>query len=192
MSISNSALPPAPAQVETLPALPRGLLTLFTGEDGHLYLAEGDGVSTTRLTWSPEDFAPIPGIPFFPGLTEELEDELVFAHPTISADGQRVAAFALQPTLIDEADILDGDFDDEDPDFLPVTEYAASSTYPSDNDGSYEPKNVEDGLLDSMWCEGSTDGDGVGEWIEVRFAGSQAISKVRVNNGNAFSFRANM
>ncbi len=114
MSISNSALPPAPAQVETLPALPRGLLTLFTGEDGHLYLAEGDGVSTTRLTWSPEDFAPIPGIPFFPGLTEELEDELVFAHPTISADGQRVAAFALQPTLIDEADILDGDFDDED------------------------------------------------------------------------------
>ena len=71
---------------------------LYTGGDGHLYAAEGDGVRTTRLTWSHEDFATIPGMPSMPGTLGDLEDSYVFAHPTPSPDGKRVAVFGLLPT----------------------------------------------------------------------------------------------
>lgn len=66
--------------------------------------------------------------------------------------------------------------------------FSASSTYPADGDGDYEPDNIADGILDSMWCEGSKDGDGTGEWLEVDFGASKPVSKLRINNGNAFSF----
>ncbi len=69
-----------------------------------------------------------------------------------------------------------------------VTGHATSSTYPPDNDGNYEPVNLHDGILDSMWCEGSKDGDGTGEWIEFDFGGSKKVSKVQLNNGNSHSF----
>lgn len=66
--------------------------------------------------------------------------------------------------------------------------FAASSSYPADGDGDYEPDNIADGILDSMWCEGNKEGDGTGEWVEVDFGGSKTVSKLRINNGNAFSF----
>ena len=66
--------------------------------------------------------------------------------------------------------------------------YSASSAYPADADGDYEPDNLADGILDSMWCEGVQDGDGTGEWVEFDFGGPQQVSRLRLNNGNAFSF----
>lgn len=66
--------------------------------------------------------------------------------------------------------------------------HGASSSYPADADGDYEPDNLADGIMDSMWCEGSTDGDGTGEWIEFEFGATKQVSKLRINNGNAYSF----
>jgi hypothetical protein len=66
--------------------------------------------------------------------------------------------------------------------------FTTSSTYPEDNDGNYEPANLQDRILDSMWCEGSKDGDGKGEWIEFDFGGSKKVSKLQINNGNSHSF----
>jgi hypothetical protein len=96
--------PPLPAtdeQPET--QLPLDLTTLCTGEDGHLWIGEG-AERRTRLTWSPEDFAMMPGLPPMPGAMGDLEDALVFAHPTASHDGERVAVFGLLPTLDDAFD----------------------------------------------------------------------------------------
>ncbi|MCO4772777.1 MAG: hypothetical protein KDA24_22285 [Deltaproteobacteria bacterium] len=91
----------SPAVLPTNPPaerLPRSVRVLYTGGDGHLYVAEGDGVRTTRLTWSHDDFATIPGMPSLPGTLGDLEDSYVFAHPTPSPDGERVAVFGLLPT----------------------------------------------------------------------------------------------
>jgi hypothetical protein len=102
------------------------LRVVYTAEDGHLYMAEGDGRRTTRLTWAGEDFAQS-GLPPMPGVTGDLEDGNIFTHPTPSRDGLRVAAFGLLPTLeeelwrgevasgwelIDESFFLDGEDED--------------------------------------------------------------------------------
>ena len=79
-------------------------------------------------------------------------------------------------------------FDDAPDSAVKVASHTTSSTYPEDNDGNYEPVNLHDGILDSMWCEGSADGDGAGEWIEFDFGGRKQISKLQLNNGNAHSF----
>jgi len=88
--------------------LPDDLLTLYTGPDGHLYVAEGDGRTTQRLSWALEDFALVPGLPPMPGVAGDLEDGHVFAHPTASRDGKRVAVFGLLPTLEEELWDYDG------------------------------------------------------------------------------------
>ena len=101
-------LPPArPPDAPTDDGLPAELTTLCTGEDGHLWICEG-AEHRVRLTWSPDDFALVPGMPPLPGVMGELEDSFVFAHPTASSDGDRVAVFGLLPTLDDS---LDGDQD---------------------------------------------------------------------------------
>ena len=69
--------------------------------------------------------------------------------------------------------------------------YAASSVYAADNDGNYEPVNVSDGLADSMWCEADP-GDGAGQWLEFDFGKPTAVSKLRIINGNGYSFGMNM
>ena len=66
--------------------------------EGHLHVSEGDVRDSRRLTWDTDDFSFIPGMPTIPGATGELEDHQVFAHPTPSADGQRIAIFGLLPT----------------------------------------------------------------------------------------------
>jgi len=94
--------PPA----DSISLVPDDLVTLYTGDDGHLYLAEGDGRRTERLSWSSEDFSTIPGLPVLPGVTGDLEDGHVFAHPTPSTDGQRIAVFGLLPTFTEDDDYL--------------------------------------------------------------------------------------
>ena len=90
-------------------------------------------------------------------------------------------------TCISEVQIIDDTPDVE----VPVKTYAASSTYPADTDGDYEPPNMSDGLGDSMWCEAS-EGDGTGEWVEFDFGARKEISKLRLINGNGYSFGFNM
>ena len=85
--------------------LPDDVVTLYSAEDGHIYLAFGDGRRGIRLTWSPEDFETLHGLPVMPGVTGDLEDGNFFSHPTPSPDGKLVAAFGLLPTL--EGDVWD-------------------------------------------------------------------------------------
>ena len=85
--------------------LPGELTTLYSSDDGHLYLAFGDGRRGIRLTWSAEDFESFHGVPVMPGVTGDLEDGNYFSHPTPSPDGKLVAAFGLLPTL--EEDVWD-------------------------------------------------------------------------------------
>ncbi len=58
----------------------------------------------------------------------------------------------------------------------------ASSTAPEDGDGNYQPVNVLDGLVDSMWCEGDP-GDGTGQWLQVDFGTARSVSKFSFING---------
>lgn len=68
-----------------------------------------------------------------------------------------------------------------------VAKVAASSVYAADADAHYDAENVADGIVDSMWCEGSKDGDGSGEWIEFAFRTETPVSKVKLRNGSAAS-----
>ncbi len=87
-------------------------------------------------------------------------------------------------TVFSEIQVLD----DSPADSVPVKAFSASSVYPSDADGDYDPDNVDDGILDSMWCENVKDGDGTGEWLDFDFGASRKVSQLRLNNGNAYSF----
>lgn len=84
--------------------LPDNLVVYYMDEEGHLFVTEGDIRDSRRLTWDSDDFSFIPGMPSMPGSTGELEDSHIFAHPTPSADGKRIAVFGLLPTLEGEGD----------------------------------------------------------------------------------------
>lgn len=136
---SSPAILVAPTSISLLPD---DLRILYTGGDGHLYVAEGDGVRTSRLTWSEEDFVTIPGLPGLPGVLGELEDGYVFAHPCPSPDGRRVAVFGLLPTS------------DED--------FFAMQAVMDDDDDDEQWGDVEDALgelTDSLWDEESDGGE---------------------------------
>lgn len=91
-------------------------------------------------------------------------------------------------SVISELHVLDNAPDD----FVTPAAASASSTFPADADGSYEPALMYDGLVDTMWCEGKKDGDGAGEWVEFNFGAARSVSKIRVNNGNGTSLSDNM
>ena len=90
---------------------------------------------------------------------------------------------AYNDTGISEVQVLD----DKPAAQVKVASWTASSEYPEDADGNYNPSNVEDGLADSVWCEGD-EGDGVGQWIQADFGASRKVSKLKWINGNASSF----
>lgn len=87
-------------------------------------------------------------------------------------------------TVISELQVLD----DAPPPVVRPQGYAASSIFPTDADANYEPANMGDGMLDSMWCEGNQKSDGTGEWVEFLLPGNTAVSKLKLRNGNATSF----
>lgn len=66
---------------------------------------------------------------------------------------------------------------------LAVKQATSSSNLEPDGDGNYEPANLSDRLLDSMWCEGNKEGDGVGEWVELTFKAKKSVSSVTLVNG---------
>jgi hypothetical protein len=74
-------------------------------------------------------------------------------------------------------------FDAEPEKRATVRAYTSSSNAAADADGNYDPSNVGDGLVDSMWCEGNKAGDGTNEWIDFAFAGSTSVSKLTIVNG---------
>ena len=84
-------------------------------------------------------------------------------------------------TVISEIRVLNNEPDPH----VRVASWEDSSHLPADGDGSYEPPNLWDGILDSMWCEG-VEGDGNGEWVEFDFGQARSISKMRLVNGNAY------
>ena len=86
-------------------AIPREVEVIYSGEDGHIYISEGDGRRAHRLTWSLDDFSTLPGMPALPGVCGPLEDSLVFTNPVPSRDGQRVAVFGLLPTRLDDREL---------------------------------------------------------------------------------------
>ena len=73
---------------------------------------------------------------------------------------------AYQDTAISEIQIRDTARSEN----ASVSGFSASTTFPADVDGTYEPKNVADGILDTVWCEGNKTGDGTGDWIEMTLA----------------------
>ncbi|MEE2751631.1 MAG: discoidin domain-containing protein [Myxococcota bacterium] len=117
---------------------------------------------------------------------EKLPETITFKKP-ISTESVRLRiksnyrGSTINDTVISEVQWLDGKPDAA----LTVTNWKDSTHLPEDGDGSYEPPNMWDGVLDSMWCE-SAEGDGTGEWIEFEFGGTQTISSLRLVNGNAY------
>jgi hypothetical protein len=85
-------------------------------------------------------------------------------------------------TVISELRVLNEEPESQ----LKVANWSDSSHLPADTDGTYEPPNLWDGILDSMWCEG-VEGDGNGEWVEFDFGRARSISKLNLVNGNAYN-----
>ena len=88
-------------------------------------------------------------------------------------------------TAISEVQVFDG----EPEDTIAVRAYESSSLLAADADGSYEALNVADGLVDSLWCEGSAEGDGVGEWLQFSFGVAQKVGHLRLVNGVPTTFK---
>jgi len=84
-----------------------------------------------------------------------------------------------QDTAISEIQVFDAGADDQ---VRPVA-LSASTTTAADGDGNYEAKNVADGLVDTMWCEGNAEGDGTNEWLKLDFGGPKTVSKLNLVNG---------
>jgi len=76
--------------------------------------------------------------------------------------------------------------------FVVPSTYTASSTLVADGDGNYEPANLHDGIIDSMWCEGNAEGDGNGESVTFDFGSATSVSKLKIRNGSAGSFSSFM
>jgi hypothetical protein len=91
---------------------------------------------------------------------------------------------AYPDTAISEIQIRDNNR----PEYAVVRTFGASTIFPPDVDGTYDPKNLQDGIVDTVWCEGNKTGDGVGEWLDFSFTGSQSISRIQLRNGNAYNF----
>jgi hypothetical protein len=68
--------------------------------------------------------------------------------------------------------------------FAVPVKFDVSSVSPKDNDGSYIPENLIDGIADTSWCE-KGDKAGKGEWFEYDFGTAKSISSVDLVNGYA-------
>jgi hypothetical protein len=121
-------------------------------------------------------------------LADEFKPQLVTFKKSHSASSIRLKIKSIHAgkgvdTAISEIVFRDGSRDAA----APVAKVVASSVYAADADGHYDPENVVDGIVDSMWCEGARDGDGAGEWIEFVFRVPSEISKLKLRNGSSVS-----
>jgi len=122
-------------------------------------------------------------------LTNERRMERVDLAKPVTAEWVKVkiksvySGNTFNDTGISEVQVLDG----KPASHVSVAAWRSSSQYPEDADGHYQAINVQDGLTDSVWCEGDG-GDGVGQWIEADFGATRTVSKLSWINGNAASF----
>jgi hypothetical protein len=72
-------------------------------------------------------------------------------------------------------------FDGQDTNHISATA-VASSELPPDGD-TYTVGNMSDGLVDTYWCEGNKEGDGVGESLTFDFGRSVTIKTWQLLNG---------
>lgn len=118
-------------------------------------------------------------------LTDEkkMQEFILSSKPRTSSVRLRVKSVysgtAWPDTAISEIQV----FDDSGSNVGRVSAHKASSELPVDADGNYNPKNVSDGLIDSMWCEGSKDGNGEGEWLEFEFSKPEKLQVLGLVNG---------
>jgi hypothetical protein len=87
---------------------------------------------------------------------------------------------AFPDTAISEILVWD---DQVDPAFASVTAVTASSTLPSDADGSYAASQAADNVRDTYWCEGGKTGDGAGEWLEFKLDAATRLTGLSLCNG---------
>ena len=156
-----------------------------------------EGVKIWGGLWASYDYwtrAPRPKqleFKFADGSTEvlDLEDKmeaqtLMFAKAHDTSEVRvRIKAIYNGTTWFDSAISEIQLIDTSTSDHVGAKAFNVSSKLPDDGDGNYNPANVVDGVADSMWCEGSKDGDGQGEWIEVDFGGQKSISELTLING---------
>jgi len=118
-------------------------------------------------------------------LSDEMTvQEMVFASPKKSSSVRFKVKGAhsgttWQDTGISEIQIFDTAADR----VVGARGHSASTTLPADADGNYAATNVADGIVDTMWCEGTEDGDGTAEWLHFDFGASTRVSKLQLING---------
>lgn len=91
-------------------------------------------------------------------------------------------------TYADRLAVSEVKFYDERPEEFHFAKIKASSTLPEDNDGSYFASNLQDGLKDTIWCEGKS-GDGLSETLSYDFGAKKSISSIDLVNGNGTDFK---
>ena len=79
-------------------------------------------------------------------------------------------------------------FDDSPVDFNKAT-ITSTSTLPQDNDGSYGVENLQDGLTDTLWCEGEEEGDGTGQSLTYKFNKTVTLNEIDLTNGNGTNIK---
>ncbi len=118
-------------------------------------------------------------------LTDDMVAETLALEPVKTASARLTIKSVYSGTTFTDTPISEVVFfDTSPPAYVPVERWSASSVYPADADGNYEPINMADTVKDTMWCEGSQQGDGVGEWIEADFGGTARVSSLSLINGN--------
>lgn len=126
-------------------------------------------------------------------LKDEMVPEVVMFGKSVTTSTLRLKIKSIYggstfpETAISEVQVLDTQPDD----FYRPVGATASSTYPADADGNYDPSNVWDFMLDSIWCE-NVPGDGANEWLEEDFGATRKVSKLTLHNGNSYSISMNM
>jgi len=116
-------------------------------------------------------------------------EELVLSKPIksdsikIKVTGVYTGSAYAERTAISEIKVFDNNVET-----YTKAKIKASSILPEDNDGSYDSANLQDGLKDTMWCEG-TDGDGAQESLTYDFGSAKKVSTLFVVNGNGTDFK---
>lgn len=118
-------------------------------------------------------------------LTDEMKAELIDLKPVKTSSVRVTIKSVYNGTTFTDTPISEMVFYDSSRSAqVPVASWTSSSVYPADADGNYEPANLTDTIKDTMWCEGSQQGDGNGEWLEANLGGSFTVKSLSLINGN--------